>query len=77
MSQIVMEKVTVRKNRKITVKIPAGVDTGNVMPLRGQGEHGANNGPPGDLYVRINVAPSKKFTRKGNDIYYRYSDIYG
>ena len=34
------EKVIVRKNRKITVKIPAGVDTGNVMPLRGQGEHG-------------------------------------
>ncbi|GAB6169635.1 molecular chaperone DnaJ [Clostridium carnis] len=59
----------VRKNRKITVNIPAGVDTGNVMPLRGQGEHGTNDGPPGDLYIRINVAPSKKFTRKGNDIY--------
>lgn len=59
----------VKKSRKITVKIPAGVDTGNVMPLRGQGEHGSNDGPAGDLYVRINVAPSKKFTRKGNDIY--------
>ncbi|GAA0763602.1 molecular chaperone DnaJ [Clostridium sartagoforme] len=62
-------KGNVRKNRKINVDIPAGVDTGNVMPLRGQGDHGANNGPAGDLYVRINVAPSKKFTRKGNDIY--------
>ncbi|MPM45219.1 Chaperone protein DnaJ [bioreactor metagenome] len=62
-------KGNVRKNRKINVNIPAGVDTGNVMPLRGQGDHGANNGPAGDLYVRINVAPSKKFTRKGNDIY--------
>ena len=59
----------VRKTRKITVNIPAGVDTGNVMPLRGQGNHGTNDGPPGDLYVRINVAPSKKFVRKGNDIY--------
>ncbi len=39
------------------------------MPLRGQGNHGTNDGPPGDLYVRINVAPSKKFVRKGNDIY--------
>ena len=39
------------------------------MPLRGQGDHGTNDGPPGDLYVRINVASSKKFTRKGNDIY--------
>lgn len=58
-----------RKTRNIKVNIPAGVDTGNVMPLRGQGNHGINDGPPGDLYVRINVAPSKKFVRKGNDIY--------
>lgn len=62
-------KGTARKNRKITVNIPAGVDTGNVMPLRGQGEHGQNGGPAGDLYIRIRVAPSKKFVRKGNDIY--------
>ncbi|EHI97993.1 MULTISPECIES: molecular chaperone DnaJ [unclassified Clostridium] len=59
----------VRKTRKIKVNIPAGVDTGNVMPLRGQGEHGLRGGNPGDLYVRINVTPSKVFTRKGNDIY--------
>ncbi len=62
-------KGTKRKNRKITVKIPAGVDTGNVLPLRGQGEHGKNGGPPGDLYIRIRVAASKTFKRKGNDIY--------
>lgn len=62
-------KGSVRKNRKITVKVPAGVDTGNVMPLRGQGEHGQNGGSPGDLYIKIRVAPSKKFVRKGNDIY--------
>ncbi|NFG57144.1 molecular chaperone DnaJ [Clostridium botulinum] len=59
----------VRKTRKINVNIPAGVDTGNVMPLRGQGEHGLRGGSPGDLYIRINVSPSKEFTRKGNDIY--------
>ncbi|MBP1889516.1 molecular chaperone DnaJ [Clostridium moniliforme] len=62
-------KGQVRKNRKIKVNIPAGVDTGNVMPLRGQGEHGSNGGPAGDLYINIIVAPSKKFTRKGVDIY--------
>lgn len=62
-------KGNARKNRKITVNIPAGVDTGNVMPLRGQGEHGDNGGSPGDLYIKIRVAPSKKFTRKGNDVY--------
>lgn len=66
-------KGKIRKNRKITVNIPAGVDTGNVMPLRGQGEHGANGGPPGDLYVRINVTPSKTFKRKGFDIYIDYT----
>lgn len=65
-------KGTVRKNRKITVKIPAGVDTGNIIPLRGQGEQGANNGPAGDLYIRVNVAPSKIFRREGSDIYYDY-----
>ncbi|WP_294400745.1 molecular chaperone DnaJ [uncultured Clostridium sp.] len=59
----------IRKTRKIKVKIPAGVDTGNVMPLRGQGEHGLRGGSPGDLYVKINVTPSKNFTRKGNDVY--------
>jgi molecular chaperone DnaJ len=62
-------KGTERKNRKITVKIPAGVDTGNIMPLRGQGEHGQNGGSPGDLYIKIRVADSKVFKRKGNDIY--------
>ena len=59
----------VRRNRKISVNIPAGVDTGNVMPLRGQGEHGTKGGPAGDLYIKMRVAPSKKFVRKGNDIY--------
>lgn len=59
----------IRKSRKIKVNVPAGVDTGNVMPLRGQGEHGLRGGSPGDLYIRINVTPSKVFTRKGNDIY--------
>ena len=59
----------IRKTRKIKVNIPAGVDTGNVMPLRGQGEHGLRGGSPGDWYVKINVTPSKTFTRKGNDVY--------
>ena len=60
---------SVRKSRKIKVNGPAGVDTGNVMPLRGQGEHGSNGGPAGDLYIRINVSGSRKFERRGNDIY--------
>lgn len=59
----------IRKNRKITVNIPAGVDTGNVIPLRGQGDHGENGGPAGDLYVNIRVMPHKLFKRKGYDIF--------
>ena len=62
-------KGKVRKSRKIKINVPAGVDTGNVMPLRGQGEHGSNGGPAGDLYIRINVSKSSKFDRRGNDIY--------
>lgn len=63
---------SVRKQRKITVNIPAGVDTGNVLTLRGQGEHGANGGPAGDLYVRISVKPSEIFKRDGANVYYNY-----
>jgi molecular chaperone DnaJ len=59
----------IRKNRKITINIPAGVDTGNVIPMRGQGEHGTAGGPAGDLYVNIRVMPHKIFKRKGYDIF--------
>lgn len=62
-------KGQVRQRRKISVKVPAGVDTGNVMPLRGQGDKGAKGGPAGDLHVVINVKPHKFFIRKGDDIY--------
>lgn len=58
-----------RKNRKIKVNIPAGVDTGNVLPLRGQGEHGNNGGPPGDIYINLRVASHPKFKRDGVDIH--------
>jgi len=58
-----------RKTRKVSINIPAGVDTGNVMPLRGQGEIGENGGPPGDLYINIRVAPHKAFKRQGFDIH--------
>lgn len=62
-------KGTVRKNKKVKIKIPAGVDTGNVLPLRGQGEPGKNGGPTGDLYINIRVSSHKLFNRKGFDIY--------
>ncbi|NFA60523.1 molecular chaperone DnaJ [Clostridium sporogenes] len=62
-------KGKIRKNKNIKVKIPAGVDTGNVIPLRGQGEPGNNGGPTGDLYINIRVASHPIFKRKGFDVY--------
>ncbi|MGJ0906262.1 molecular chaperone DnaJ [Clostridium botulinum] len=62
-------KGKIRKNKKIKVKVPAGVDTGNVIPLRGQGEPGNNGGPTGDLYINIRVDSHPTFKRKGFDVY--------
>jgi len=58
----------VRKERVLNVHIPAGVETGSRLRLANEGEPGENGGPPGDLYVQINVSPHHTFTRKGNDI---------
>jgi molecular chaperone DnaJ len=59
----------VSKERKITVKIPAGIATGQRLRLAGEGEHGAAGGPPGDLYVVIVVQEHEFFRRDGNDLY--------
>ncbi|WP_183095847.1 molecular chaperone DnaJ [Nocardioides stalactiti] len=59
----------VRSRRTLTVKIPAGVDTGTRVQLSEQGEVGPGGGPPGDLYVEIHVAPHPTFTRNGNDLH--------
>ncbi|MFZ5776186.1 MAG: molecular chaperone DnaJ [Thermodesulfobacteriota bacterium] len=58
----------VRKTKKVSLKIPAGVDTGARMRLRGEGEGGRKGGPPGDLYVILYVEPHEFFQRDGNNI---------
>jgi len=58
-------KGTQKKNQKIELKIPAGIDDGATIRLREHGEAIAN-GPKGDLYVNIRVKPHKKFTREGD-----------
>jgi molecular chaperone DnaJ len=58
----------VRKERKVSLKIPAGVDTGIRLKVMGEGEAGSLGGPPGDLYVIIDVQPHPFFKRKGNDL---------
>ncbi|MBD8870021.1 molecular chaperone DnaJ [Nocardioides donggukensis] len=58
----------VRSRRSLTVKIPAGVDTGTRVQLTGQGEVGPGGGPAGDLFVEIQVSQHPTFTRHGNDL---------
>ena len=58
------------KLKGLKVKVPAGVDTVPLYPLRGEGEAGDRGGPPGDLYIYITVREHEIFKRKGNDIYF-------
>jgi molecular chaperone DnaJ len=57
------------KERKITVKIPAGIATGQRLRLYGEGEHGSAGGPPGDLYVVVHVQEHSFFHREDDDLY--------
>jgi molecular chaperone DnaJ len=59
----------VRSRRTLTVKIPAGVDSGTRVQLTGEGEVGPGGGPAGDLYVEIHIAQHATFTRHGNDLH--------
>ncbi len=58
----------VRVSKKVSVKIPAGVDNGSRLRLTGEGESGPQGGPPGDLYVFIYVEPHEFFQRHDTDI---------
>ena len=58
-----------RKQQKLKVTIPAGVDTGNRISISGMGDAGPNGGPSGDLFVYVNVRPHAYFERSGTDLY--------
>ena len=60
----------VRKRRKITVKIPAGIDEGYQLRLRGEGEAAPNQGETGDLYVLVHVRQHPQFIREGDDLWH-------
>jgi molecular chaperone DnaJ len=60
----------VKRERQITVRIPAGIDEGYQLRLHGEGETPPNGGQTGDLYVRIHVAPHQYFKRGGDDLLY-------
>ncbi|AGW12198.1 molecular chaperone DnaJ [Megalodesulfovibrio gigas] len=56
--------------KELSVRVPAGVDNGSRLRLRGEGEPGTHGGPPGDLYVVISVEEDKVFRRQGQDLIY-------
>ena len=55
---------------RLKVKIPKGVDDGTVIRLAGKGGPGYHGGPPGDLYIELEIRPDPKFEKRGRDIYY-------
>jgi molecular chaperone DnaJ len=61
----------VRRTRRISIKIPPGVDSGNHLRLSGEGEAGEAGEPPGDLYVVVHVKPHELMQRDGDDLIYR------
>lgn len=58
----------VRRTKKISLKVPAGVDSGSRLRVRSEGNAGKRGGPPGDLYVFVNVRPDPVLKRDGNNI---------
>jgi len=61
----------VRRTRKISVRIPPGVETGSHLRLAGEGELGGAGEQPGDLYVVVHVKPHESLQRDGDDLIYR------
>ena len=59
----------VRRQKKVHVKVPAGIDNGQAISVRGQGDMGRNGGPAGDLIVAITVSPHPRLRRDGSHIY--------
>lgn len=56
------------RHRTIAIDVPAGLEDGDRIPMRGEGEAGRNGAPPGDLYVQVRVAPHEIYEREGRDL---------
>lgn len=61
-------KGSLRKNKRIEINIPAGIDNGQAICISKEGDVGSHGGENGDLFIVVNVSPHKIFTRKGMDI---------
>ncbi|MFZ2448061.1 MAG: molecular chaperone DnaJ [Syntrophobacteraceae bacterium] len=63
----------IRQRKRVQVKVPAGVDSGTRLRLRGEGESGYRGGAPGDLYVKIDVTSHEYLERDGDNLYCKIS----
>jgi curved DNA-binding protein len=63
------QRVLTVNGKNIRITIPAGVENGQVIKLRGHGGPGANGGPDGDLYITFSVTDDPRWTREGNDLH--------
>lgn len=61
-------KGRIRRQKKIKINVPAGIDDGQTMRLEGEGEPGIKGGPSGDLFISVRVKPHAIFQRQGNDV---------
>ncbi|MEL7489096.1 MAG: DnaJ C-terminal domain-containing protein [Pseudomonadota bacterium] len=63
------KRVTMPDGRNLDLTVPAGLEDGQTLRLRGQGEPGHGGAPAGDVYVEVKVKPHRQFERKGDDIH--------
>jgi curved DNA-binding protein len=63
------QQVLTVNGKNVRITIPAGIENGQVIKLKGYGAPGANGGPAGDLYITFSIAPHPVFKRSGNDLY--------
>src|SRR5580704_17097137 len=71
------QRVLTLNGKNIRITIPAGVENGQVIKLKGHGAPGANGGPDGDLYITFIITDDPRWTREGDDLYAKASpDLY-
>lgn len=71
------QQVLTVSGKNIRITIPAGVENGQVIKLKGHGSPGLNDGPDGDLYITFVIEEDPRFRREGNDLYEKFSlDLY-
>lgn len=62
-----------REQSRLSIRIPPGVDSGSRLRLKGEGNAGLGGGPPGDLYIAVEITPHSRFARKDDDLYAQIS----